>query len=77
MYRQNKLKEELDRLREENQILKMENIHLKHVCNEKQLFINTLRLELENKNLLNHIVEGISHKPTIIVSQENAEGMKK
>ena len=63
MYRQNKLKEELDRLREENFRLKTEVTFWKNRADVFQYEIRALRYELQNKELVNKLTTDILLKP--------------
>ncbi len=75
MYRQNKLKEELDRLRRENEYLKCENISLRERNDACQLHIRNLQLELQVKEMCNRMPYLTIPKP-IVVSSEAAKEME-
>lgn len=66
MYRQNKLKEELERLREENKRLLLENVYLKERNNTLQSELYNIRLEIQNKSLLDSLQKEILTKPRMI-----------
>lgn len=65
MYRPNKLKEELDKLREENKRLSLENVYLRERNNTLQAEIYNCRLELQNKSLMDALHKEIL-KPQVI-----------
>ena len=51
MYRCNQLKEELDKLRSENDFLKWQNSHLRELMAQKDLQIRNLQLQLQVKDM--------------------------
>ena len=63
MYRQNKLKEELDRLRKENERLRNEVTFWQSGTDAFQSEIRALRLELQNRDLMGRLINEISLKP--------------
>lgn len=56
MYRQNQLKEELDRLREENECLRNECTFWKSRTDTFQYEIRALRYELQNRDLMGRLL---------------------
>ena len=63
MYRQNLLKQELDKLRKDNDYLKYSNALLNERISMLQTEIRALRLELQNKELVNKLTMDIATKP--------------
>lgn len=66
MYRQNKLKEELDKLREENKRLLFENVYLKERNNTLQSELYNIRLEIQNKSLIDSLQKELLTKPRVV-----------
>ncbi len=66
MYRQNKLKEELDKLRKENERLLLENVYLKERNNTLQSELYNIRLEIQNKSLCDSLQKELLTKPRVI-----------
>lgn len=66
MYRQNLLKQELNKLRKDKDYLECENMILKERINTLQTEIRALRLELQNKELVNKLTMDIAVKPITI-----------
>ena len=74
MYRRNMLKEELDRLREENKRLLLENVYLKERNNTLCADIRNMRLEIHNRSLMDTLQKEILLNPkAIIIDKENKE----
>jgi len=73
MYRQNKLKEELDRLRDENRRLILENVYLRERNNTLQAELYNIRLEMQNNSLHDTLMERILLNPTntVVINKEN------
>lgn len=65
MYRQNKLKEELDRLRGENKKLALENVYLRERANTLQSELYNVRLQMQNDSLHNTLMEKIILGPSL------------
>jgi len=63
MYRQNQLKQELDKLRKDKNYLEYSNALLKEKINTLQTEIRALRLEIQNKELVNQLTMDIIIKP--------------
>lgn len=73
-FRKNNLKKEIDYLRFQNDYLSAKCQYFESACREKDLFIRQLKLELENKNLLNRLTEIVASKPTkVVMSNETKE----
>ena len=66
MYRQNKLKEELDKLRKENERLLLENVYLKERNNTLQSELYNIRLEINNKSLIDSLQKELLTKPRVV-----------
>jgi hypothetical protein len=66
MYRQNKLKEELDNLRKENYSLRNEITFWKERCNTFYSEITALRFELQNRDLMGRLIMKDTLEPKII-----------
>lgn len=66
MYRQNKLKEELDKLRKENERLLLENVYLKERNNTLQSELYNIRLEIQNKSLIDSLQKELLTKPRVV-----------
>ena len=74
MYRRNMLKEELDRLREENKRLLLENVFLRERNNTLCADIRNMRLEIHNRSLMDTLQKEILLNPkAIIIDKENKE----
>lgn len=70
MYRQNKLKEELDRLRYENKILELESVYLRERINTLKAELYNARLELQNRDLMGRLITKDMLEPRIIKIDE-------
>lgn len=66
MYRRNMLKEELEKLREENKRLLLENVYLKERANTLQSELYNIRLEIQNNGLFDSLQKEILTKPRVI-----------
>ena len=66
MYRRNMLKEELEKLREENKRLLLENVYLKERNNTLQSELYNIRLEIQNNSLFDSLKKEILTKPRVI-----------
>lgn len=66
MYRQNKLKEELDRLRDENYRLRNEITFWKERLNTLNTEVRALRFELQNRDLMGRLIMKDTLEPKII-----------
>lgn len=74
MYRQNKLKEELDRLREENRILEMENVYLRERANTLQAELYNTRLQMQNDSLHDTLMKRIlTEQPIIRIEKDEVK----
>lgn len=73
MYRQNQLKEELDRLRKEKNYLEYSNALLKERINTLQTEIRALRLELQNRDLMGRLINEITLKPRPVIIKDKEE----
>lgn len=65
MYRHNKLKEELDKLRANNRELALENTYLKEKINTLQAELYNVRLQMQNDSLHNTLMEKILLGPSL------------
>ena len=74
MYRQNKLKEELDRLRDENRRLAFENVYLRERNNTLQAELYNVRLQMQNDSLHDTLIQRtLTERPIIRIEKERME----
>ena len=71
MYRQNKLKEELDRLRLENKRLELENVYLNQRNQVLECEIQNMRLQTQLKNLSDEMIMKLCLNPRLITLDEH------
>lgn len=70
MYRQNKLKEELDRLRKENENLKIENAHLEGGIRQRDAIIENLNSRIINQSLSEELQLAMARRPIVVQTAE-------
>jgi len=73
MYRQNKLKEELDRLREENKRLELKNVYLREIANTLQAELYNIRLQMQNDKLNDALIKSILGSPIMIDKEKTKD----
>lgn len=74
MYRPNKLKEELDRLRDENKRLAFENVYLRERANTLQAELYNTRLQMQNDSLHDALIQRVlTERPIIRIEKEEVE----
>lgn len=77
MYRQNKLKEELDNLRKENRRLEIENVSLRRRTNTLLAELHNIRLEMQNRDLMDELIKEKTLEPRIIKLDNEVEECQK
>ena len=77
MYRQNKLKEELDNLRKENRRLEIENVALRRRTNTLLAELHNIRLEMQNRYLMDELIKEKTLEPRIIKLDNEVEECQK
>lgn len=70
MYRQNKLKEELDRLRKENENLKIENAYLEGGIRQRDAIIENLNSRIINQSLSEELQLAMARRPIVVQTAE-------
>ena len=70
MYRQNMLKEELDRLRKENENLKIEKAYLEGGIRQRDAIIENLHSRIINQSLSEELQLAMDRRPIVVQTAE-------